>query len=111
MWAKELRDRNSDERNALNLPPAREWSLEEALDRKEYKRIAWQCFSELKKDCQKIYKFIMDDMKYADIARRMKTTTGYIKKRSHDCKERWLKLIKSHPGYLEAGEQDKNALE
>lgn len=110
MWAKQLRDRYSDERNAIKMPTAREWSPEEALDRSEYLKVAWQCYTELKKDCQKIIKYIRDEKKYLEIARLLKTTSGFIKKRSHECKREWLRLIKSHPGYLEAEEQDKNAL-
>ena len=109
MWAKELRDRNSDERNSMHLTKAREWSPEEALDRKVYEKVAWQCYAELSKDCRKIIKYITDEKKYSEIASLMKTTSGFIKKRSHECKKRWLKLIKSHPGYLGSGEQEKSA--
>ncbi len=110
MWAKELRDRDSDERNVLNLRSAREWSPEEALDRSEYLKLAWQCHLELKKDCQKIIKYMWEEKKHGEIAGLMKMTIGYIKKRSHECHKTWHKLIKSQPGYLEPGEQDNSAI-
>lgn len=102
-WLDILKGRDTQRRNIGKLRDAPGYTSEEKMDRAVFWNIARECFSQLEKQCQKILSMINEGMQHKDIGVKLGLSAGYVKKRNHYCHEEWVRIVQSHPGYLDPG--------
>lgn len=69
------------------------------LERSAKDQLFYKHFDALGENCQKILTWFFDKVKLAEIARRLDTSEGYIKKRKFVCKEKLIKAIQADPNF------------
>ena len=70
-----------------------------SLERSAKDQLFYKHFDALGEKCQKILTWFFDKVKLAEIARRLDTSEGYIKKRKFVCKEKLIRAIQEDPDF------------
>lgn len=74
--------------------------LERMADR-EQRNLMYRHFNELSDDCKRILELFFSKTPMKEIAEKLETSEGYIKKRKHVCKSRLMENIQSDPLFNE----------
>lgn len=103
LWLKRLR--NSDRESGV-LPEGWEavdldHRMDERLEMSERESILWKHMKALGEGCQQILRLFFEGTSMREIAAKLDTSEGYIKKRKHTCKERLVAAIKQDSSYVE----------
>ncbi|MFK8056176.1 MAG: RNA polymerase sigma factor [Saprospiraceae bacterium] len=103
LWLKRLR---KTDRESGVLPEG--WEavdldarMDERLEESEREGILWKHLDALGEGCQQILRWFFTGTSMREIASRLDTSEGYIKKRKHTCKERLVTAIKQDARYQE----------
>lgn len=78
--------------------------LEQRLVQSEKEQLFFKHFDNLGGNCKKIMQWFFDKVPLKQIAERLDTSEGYIKKRKFKCKEQLIKAIQSDPKFIELNE-------
>ena len=105
-WNNVLKSRDIQQRNIGKLHDAPSYTPEEEMDRAVFREVALQCFSQLEKLCQKILKMVEKGKSHKEIGKIMRLKTVSVKNRNHLCHKEWVRLVNSHPGYLNPGDHN-----
>ncbi len=79
-------------------------SMQETIEQQEQIAVYRKHFSALGEKCQKVLSLFFAKVKMAEIAKRLKTSESFIKKKKFQCKEDLVKRIQSDPLYEELSE-------
>lgn len=71
------------------------------IEYSEREQLYFKHFDQLGEKCQQILQWFFDRMPLRDIATRLRSSEGYIKKRKFICKEKLLKAIQNDPLFEE----------
>lgn len=103
LWLKRLR---KTDRESGVLPEG--WEavdldarMDERLEASEREGILWKHLDALGEGCQQILRWFFSGTSMREIAERLDTSEGYVKKRKHTCKERLVTAIKQDARYEE----------
>lgn len=102
-WKDVLKGRDTQRRNVGKLRDAPGFTREEKMDRAVFWDVAQKCFSQLEEQCQKILLMIDEEKEHKEIGALLGLSTEYIKKRNYLCHKEWVRIVQSHPGYLNPG--------
>ncbi|MFK7810712.1 MAG: RNA polymerase sigma factor [Saprospiraceae bacterium] len=106
LWLTRLKKNKKTELTPMNT--GEEVSLEDdliqILERSEKRKLFFKHFDNLEVKCRTILHLFFDKIPMAEIAERLDTTTGYIKKRKFICKSSLIKAIQSDPLFKELTE-------
>ena len=78
-----------------------DWDFTEETDQQLYQEIFWECFKQLEKVCQEILEGYLKEISPKEIAEKLGYSYGYIRKRKSMCHGFLLKMIESHPTYIQ----------
>jgi RNA polymerase sigma factor (sigma-70 family) len=79
-----------------------EENFSEEYDRKYQYKIYKHYFSKLGSSCQNILNMHWLDMPMKEIAEKIGSTEGYVRKKKHECKKRLIDLITKNPDNINA---------
>ena len=79
-----------------------EENFSEEYDRKYQYKIYKHYFSKLGSSCQNILNLFWLDMPMKEIAAKIGSTEGYVRKKKHECKKRLIDLIQQNPDNINA---------
>lgn len=101
LWYKRLRDRKE-----VGAIEGVEWedpdgNLEELMHLTQRRRLFLKHFQRLGESCRQILELYFQKVPMRQIAQRLQTTEGYLKKRKFVCKEKVVKAIQRDPLYEE----------
>lgn len=103
LWLARIRDSKKVQLSAMD--DAEEEELDEQLlirlERAEQEQLFFKHFDALGDNCRKILQWFFDKVPLKEIAEKLNTSEGYIKKRKFTCKERLIKAIQSDPVFGE----------
>ncbi len=103
LWLTRLRDAKKFQLSPLEDAEAADLSQDmlEQLGQTERQQLFFKHFDALGSNCRRILSLFFDKTPLAEIARKMKTSEGYIKKRKFECKEKLVKSIQRDPLFSE----------
>lgn len=78
-----------------------ESGMQEELEQKEQVFLYRKHFAELTESCQRVLSLFFAKYKMSEIATKMATSEGYVKKKKFKCKEELVKKIQADPMYNE----------
>jgi RNA polymerase sigma factor (sigma-70 family) len=78
-----------------------DWDFTEETDQQLYHEIFWECFKQLEEVCQEILEGYLKEISPKEIAEKLGYSYGYIRKRKSMCHGFLLKMIESHPTYVQ----------
>ena len=78
-----------------------DWDFTEETDQQLYQEIFWECFKQLEEVCQEILEGYLKEISPKEIAEKLGYSYGYIRKRKSMCHGFLLKMIESHPTYIQ----------
>ena len=79
-------------------------NLIERLENSEKDQLFFKHFDALGGNCKQILQWFFDKVSLKEIARKLDTSEGYIKKRKFKCKEQLVKAIQADPKFVELSE-------
>ena len=105
LWYKKLRRKNRD----AEVTPEElmvfsgDEDPQEALEKTERHGLLWEKFILLGEDCRRLLEMAMStEKKSGEIAEILGyASSGYVRKKKHECKEKWIGFIQSDPRYRE----------
>jgi RNA polymerase sigma factor (sigma-70 family) len=102
LWYKRLRDRKE-----VSIPegierPDPDEDLDQLIHLTVQRRLFLQHFQQLGETCREILELYFQKVSMREIAEKLQTTEGYLKKRKFVCKEKVVKAIQQDPLYQEA---------
>ena len=71
------------------------------LEQSEKEQLYFKHFDQLDENCRKILQWFFDKVSLKEIALKLDTSEGYIKKRKYMCKEKLMKTIQNDPAFEE----------
>ncbi|WP_235296962.1 RNA polymerase sigma factor [Portibacter marinus] len=78
--------------------------MQEEIEQKEQLKLYRKHFQALSESCQKVLSLFFAKVKMAEIAEKMDSSEGYIKKKKFKCKEELVNKIKADPLFAELTE-------
>lgn len=75
--------------------------LVDRMERSEKEQLFFKHFDLLGENCKKIMMWFFDKVALSEIAKRLNTSEGYIKKRKFICKEKLVKAVQNDPAFSE----------
>ena len=103
IWLAKIRNRkNRKEQTLENLEQVEvDEDMEKRIENAERNQLFFKHFDKLDDKCRQILQWYFDKIPLKEIAKRLDTSEGYIKKRKFQCKEKLIQLIRKDPMYLE----------
>jgi RNA polymerase sigma factor (sigma-70 family) len=103
LWLTRLRDSKNFQASALEgiEAGAVEIDLHEQITKTDRNRLFIKHFNKLSESCRKLLGMFFNKIPFAEIAQRLNTSEGYIKKNKFKCKERLIMAIKQDPLFEE----------
>lgn len=78
-----------------------EHAIDESIHYKRRYAFYQEKFLALSEDCQSILKMFFDKTSMKEMAEKMNTTEGYMRKKKHGCKKKLMNLMESDPLFQE----------
>lgn len=75
--------------------------VEESIHHQNRQSFYQEKFRLLSEDCQRLLKMYFDGLSMRDIATKMNTTEGYIRKKKHGCKKKLIDKMQADPLFEE----------
>ncbi|MBE0660934.1 MAG: sigma-70 family RNA polymerase sigma factor [Bacteroidales bacterium] len=103
LWLTRLRDSKNHQTSALDgiEVEAEENDLPEQIAQTDRNRLFITHFNKLSENCRKLLGMFFNKIPFAEIALRLNTSEGYIKKAKFKCKERLISAIQDDPLFEE----------
>lgn len=73
----------------------------EDIENNEREALYIRSFLKLDESCRQLLTFFFDGMRMREIAEKINTSEGYVRKKKHKCKSKLVELIKSDPYFEE----------
>lgn len=103
LWLAKVR--NQKKFTATPLEDIEEVNLDDGLSKRleqsEKEQLYFKHFDQLDENCRKILQWFFDKVSLKEIAFKLNTSEGYIKKRKYLCKEKLMKRIQDDPVFEE----------
>lgn len=106
LWLSRLRNKQNQASPLEQLEESADLDedLERRLEQSEKEQLFFKHFDSLGENCRKIMQWFFDKVPLKQIAVRLDTSEGYIKKRKFKCKEQLVKAIQADPKFSELNE-------
>lgn len=108
LWLTKLRDVKIKEVSALGgiEDGIDEDDLIEKITQTDRNRLFIKHFNKLSERCRKLLNMFFNKIPFAEIARKLNTSKGYIKKNKFRCNRRLIKAIQQDPAFAELKNTD-----
>jgi len=103
LWLTRIRDNKKFQASPLeNIEQVDlDKNMMERLEQSEKEQLFFKHLDALGENCKKILQLFFDKIPLKEIAVKLDTSEGYIKKRKFICKEKLIKAIQSDPTFVE----------
>lgn len=103
IWLAKIRNRkNRKEQTLEDIEQVQlDEDMQQRIENAERNQLFFKHFDKLDHKCRQILQWYFDKVPLKEIAKRLNTSEGYIKKRKFQCKEKLIQLIKKDPLYFE----------
>lgn len=108
LWLTRLRNRKKTELKpmAVEEDVVLEEDILQLLETSERNQLFFKHFDQLEEKCKQILSWFFDKVPMAEIAKRLNTSLGYIKKRKFVCKSYLIKAVQNDPIFDELKENN-----
>lgn len=108
LWLTRLRDSKNYQTSALDEIEAgvEENDLLEQIAQTDRNRLFIKHFNKLSENCRKLLRMFFNKIPFAEIARKLNTSEGYVKKSKFNCKQRLINAIQQDPTFTELKNTD-----
>jgi len=103
LWLTRLRDSKNHQSSALDgiEAGAEENDVLKQIEQTDRNRIFLKHFNNLSESCRKLLSMFFNKIPFTEIARKLNTSEGYVKKHKFRCKERLISAIQEDPWFEE----------
>jgi RNA polymerase sigma factor (sigma-70 family) len=103
LWLTRLRDTKNKQASSLEgiEEGIEEHDLIEMITQTERNRLFLKHFNKLSEKCRKLLGMFFNKIPFAEIAEKLKTSEGFVKKKKHSCKQKLVEAIQQDALYNE----------